>query len=62
MQFITPAEEELLYLRADPLLVEPELDVRPEVATALEQATGRRAGRRSRRRARRAPKIWLSGR
>lgn len=45
MQFITPAEEELLYLRADPLLVEPELDVRPEVATALEQATGRRAGR-----------------
>lgn len=36
---------ELESCRADPLLVEQELDVRPEVATALERATGRRAGR-----------------
>lgn len=31
--------------RADPLLVEQELDVRPEVAEALEAVTGARAGR-----------------
>ena len=35
MEFIIPAEEELTYLRADPLLVEQELDVRPHVAEAL---------------------------
>ena len=45
MKFITPSPEELSYLRADPLLVEQELDVRPEVAEALEMATGFRAGR-----------------
>lgn len=32
--------------RADPLLVEQELDVRPEVATAIEATTGMRSGRR----------------
>ena len=45
MKFITPSEEELSCLRADPLLVEQELDFRPEVAEALEKATGTRAGR-----------------
>lgn len=45
MKFITPSAEELSYLRADPLLVEQELDIRPEVAQALERATGIRAGR-----------------
>jgi pimeloyl-ACP methyl ester carboxylesterase len=32
--------------RADPLLVEQELDVRPEVASAIEAVTGMRSGRR----------------
>lgn len=45
MQFITPDSEELTYLRPDPLLVEQELDVRPDVAEAIERATGLRAGR-----------------
>ena len=45
MKFITPAAEELSYLRADPLLWEQELDVRPDVAEAIEQAAGMRAGR-----------------
>src|SRR5499433_1343385 len=45
MHFITPHSEELSYLRADPLLWEQELDVRPEVAQAIERATGTRAGR-----------------
>ncbi|HUV43770.1 MAG TPA: haloalkane dehalogenase [Dehalococcoidales bacterium] len=45
MKFITPSAEQLSYLRADPLLVEQELDIRPEVAQALERATGIRAGR-----------------
>jgi haloalkane dehalogenase len=45
MKFITPAAEELSYLRADPLLWEQELDVRPEMAETLEKALGRRAGR-----------------
>lgn len=45
MNFITPGEGELLYLRADPLLWEQELDVRPAVAEALERAAGRRSGR-----------------
>jgi haloalkane dehalogenase len=44
VKFITPDAEELSYLRADPLLVEQELDVRPAVALALERATGVRAG------------------
>ena len=38
--------EELALMRADPLLWEQELDVRPEVARSLETATGRRRGRR----------------
>ena len=45
MKFITPAAEELSYLRADPLVWEQELDVRPDVAEAVEKATGIRAGR-----------------
>ncbi len=45
MKFIVPPEEELSYLRADPLLWEQELDVRPEVAASIEAATGIRAGR-----------------
>ena len=45
MNFITPSAEELSYLRADPLLWEQELDVRPEVAEEIEKAAGMRAGR-----------------
>jgi len=45
MKFVTPAAEELSYLRADPLLWEQELDVRPQVAESIERAVGRRAGR-----------------
>lgn len=45
MQLITPPPEELSYLRADPLLWEQELDVRPAVAEAIERAAGVRAGR-----------------
>lgn len=45
MKFIKPTNEELSHLRADPLLWEQELDVRPEVAKAVERATGIRAGR-----------------
>jgi haloalkane dehalogenase len=44
VKFCTPTPEELSGLRADPLLWEQELDVRPEAAEALERATGRRAG------------------
>ena len=45
MKFITPADEELAHLRADPLLWEQELDVRPDVAEDIEKAVGMRAGR-----------------
>jgi haloalkane dehalogenase len=45
MKFIVPEAEELTYLRADPLLWEQELDVRPQVAEALEKAAGTRSGR-----------------
>jgi len=45
MNFIEPPAEELQYLRPDPLLVEQELDVRPDVAQAIERAAGKRAGR-----------------
>jgi hypothetical protein len=45
VKFIVPPAEELQQLRADPLLVEQELDVRPEVAESLERAVGKRAGR-----------------
>ena len=44
MKFVTPAGEELSYLRADPLLWEQELDARPDVAEAIERVTGLRAG------------------
>ena len=45
MNFIEPAVDELARLRADPLLWEQELDVRPEFADAVERAAGKRAGR-----------------
>ncbi len=45
MKFITPTDEELAHLRADPLLWEQELDVRPDVAEDIEKAVGMRAGR-----------------
>lgn len=45
MKFVTPTTEELSGLRADPLLWEQELDVRPDVAEDIECATGIRAGR-----------------
>ena len=45
MKFVTPTVEELSYLRADPLLWEQELDVRPKVAESVERAVGKRAGR-----------------
>jgi haloalkane dehalogenase len=45
MKFIQPPAEELSCLRADPVLWEQEVDVRPDVAEALEHATGIRAGR-----------------
>ena len=45
MKFITPSAEELSLLRPDPVLIEQELDCRPEVAAALEKAVGFRAGR-----------------
>ena len=45
MRFVEPAAGELERLRADPLLWEQELDVRPEVAESLERALGFRAGR-----------------
>ena len=46
MKFVTPTVEELSYLRADPLLWEQELDVRPKVAESIERAAGR-AGRQN---------------
>jgi hypothetical protein len=46
MNFVTPSAEDLAELRADPLVFEQELDVRPDVAEALERALGFRAGRR----------------
>ncbi len=45
MKFITPTDEELDHLRADLLLWEQELDVRPDVAEDIEEAVGMRAGR-----------------
>jgi hypothetical protein len=45
VRFVDPAPEELAGLRADPLLWEQELDVRPEVAESLERTLGFRAGR-----------------
>jgi hypothetical protein len=45
VNFLTPTEAELAALRADPIIFEQELDVRPEVASSLEAALGFRAGR-----------------
>ncbi|MFZ0888984.1 MAG: hypothetical protein WA005_11070 [Candidatus Binataceae bacterium] len=45
MNFITPDSRELENLRADLLLWEQELDVRPKVAESLERAVAIRAGR-----------------
>ena len=45
MKFIQPSAEELSYLRADPLLWEQELDVRPEFASGIERAAGKRSGK-----------------
>ncbi len=46
MKFLDePSPDELAALRADPLLWEQELDVRPEFAEAIERAVGKRAGR-----------------
>jgi hypothetical protein len=45
MKFVTPSADELAALRADPLIFEQELDVRPQVASSLEAALGFRAGR-----------------
>ncbi len=46
MNFVTPMPKELAGLRADPLVFEQELDVRPRVAESLERAVGFRAGRK----------------
>ena len=45
MNFVTPDANELAGLRADPLIFEQEMDVRPEIAASLEKALGFRAGR-----------------
>jgi hypothetical protein len=45
MKFVMPTLEELSYLRADPLLWEQELDVRPKMAESIGRAVGKRAGR-----------------
>jgi hypothetical protein len=46
MNFVAPTAVELAKLRADPLIFEQELDVRPSVAESLERAVGFRAGRK----------------
>lgn len=46
MNWVELSANELAELRADPLVFEQELDVRPEVARSLERALGFRAGRR----------------
>jgi hypothetical protein len=46
MNFVEPTPDELAALRADPILFEQDLDVRPGVAESIEQALGFRAGRR----------------
>ena len=45
LTFISPAVDEIAARRADPLLIEQELDGRPEVADALERVAGKRSGR-----------------
>ena len=46
MNWVDPSADQLAALRADPLIFEQELDVRPDVAASLERALGFRAGRR----------------
>ncbi len=46
LDFVTPEADELARLRADPLVFEQELDVRPAVAESLERVLGFRAGRK----------------
>ena len=46
MNFVVPSAVELARLRADPLIFEQELDVRPQVAESLERVVGFRAGRK----------------
>jgi hypothetical protein len=46
MNFVEPTPAELADLRTDPILFEQELDARPSIAEALENALGFRAGRR----------------
>jgi hypothetical protein len=46
IRFVQPASDELAALRADPLVFEQELDVRPSVARSLEREMGFRAGRK----------------
>jgi hypothetical protein len=46
VNFTDPTPAELSALRADPLLFEQELDVRPGVAESVEAALATRAGRR----------------
>ncbi len=45
LTLISVDPDDLVSLRADPLLIEQELDVRPEVAEAVEASVGFRAGR-----------------
>jgi hypothetical protein len=45
MNFFVPHADELRALRADPLLVEQELDVWPRFAERIEHAVGMRCGR-----------------
>jgi haloalkane dehalogenase len=45
MEFINPTPQELALLRADPLLWEQELDVRPEFVDSLERVCGINAGK-----------------
>jgi len=45
VKWVEPPADELAKLRADPLIFEQELDVRPVVARSLESVLGFRAGR-----------------
>lgn len=45
MKFVVPGNEELSNLRADPLLWEQELDLRPNIAESIERTLGKRSGR-----------------
>ncbi|HTT76118.1 MAG TPA: haloalkane dehalogenase [Candidatus Binataceae bacterium] len=45
MKLLTPTNEELSGLRADPLLWEQELDLQPNLAESIERSLGKRSGR-----------------